>query len=56
MNRLGLVALSLAVAKAVCLGQKRAPACIGWPQRGQVVVWVVTGGLIYPFPSSYAAV
>src|SRR5882672_9287155 len=43
-------ASSLAVAKAVCwpemsepqLGQKRAPACIGWPQWGQLVVWVVT--------------
>lgn len=43
-------ASSLEVANAVCwpemsepqLGQKRAPACIGCPQRGQLVVWVVT--------------
>src|SRR5213595_2180512 len=27
------------------LGQKRAPACIAWPQWGQLVVWVVTDGV-----------
>src|SRR5712671_1029892 len=51
----GVRASSLAVAKAVCcpeisepqLGQYRALACRDWPQRGQLVVWVVTEELIY---------
>src|SRR5438309_1423932 len=34
--------------------QNRAPARIGWPQRGQLVVWVVTGGVIYRPASAYA--
>src|SRR5207249_11427017 len=55
-------ASSLAVARPFCcpersepqLAQKRAPAEIGWPHRGQFVVWVVTGGLIYRPVSVYA--
>src|SRR5258708_34932370 len=55
MTPLSRGASILAVAKAVCcpeisepqLGQYRAPACIAWPQRGQLVVWVVTEALIY---------